>query len=170
MNHQGVFFWFLYFQFVLVDCYIFSKQLATKTRLSKTAGEHGSQSSRSSRASVISVKAEPVDMVEHLQGRLSGPIVISSSEDEPTPKTKSAKNKNFPSSLKKLDFSQLKKPAKGKDTSAVTEELVIDPPGSSQLLSVKPAPRRKGKEAVALTEEPVVDVPFSDSTVYLEDM
>lgn len=122
-----------------------SKQPATKTQLSKFAGERGSQPSR---VPVVTIKTEPIDTNEGLSKHLSSPIVISSSEDEGrTPKAKPGKGKNFPSSLTEQDF----------------------------IRTPRPAPRRKGKEAAVDAEEPVVDLPgssqpLSETTVYLEDM
>ena len=138
-----------------------SKQPA-KTKLSKVTEEHGPQTSRSSHAPVVAVKTEPVDMDEGLKS-LSSPIVISSSEDEdPTPKAKPARGKNFPSSLTKQDFSHALKKKKSSDKPAPQP-------------TPHPTSCRKGKEAD--TEEPVVDLPgstqlepLSETTVYLEDM
>jgi hypothetical protein len=130
----------------------------SKTKLSKLTEELGSRTLRSSHVPVAAVKTEPVDTDEGLK-RLSSPIVISSSEDEdPTPKAKPARGKNFPSSLTKQDFSL-----------ALKKNSLSDKPAP------RPTPRRKGKEAD--TEEPVVDLPgssrlkpLSETTVYLEDM
>ena len=93
---------------------------------------------------------------------LSSPILISSSDDEdPTPKAKPARGKNFPSSLTKQDFSRASKKKSSSDKPAPQP--------------TPPTSRRKGKEAD--TEEPIVDLPgstqlepLSETTVYLEDM
>lgn len=135
-----------------------SKPLAAKTKPSKFAGEHIPQTPRSRHDPVVAVKTEPVDADEGFHRGLFSPIVISS-EEELTPKTKSTKGNNFPSSPTKEDFSR-----------------------ASRKLSLlnRPVPRPKslgkGKEAAADTEEQDDDLPggsqqpLSESTVYLEDM
>jgi hypothetical protein len=166
---QGVFFCSNGFRLCPQSMLYLSKQAAAKTKLSKSAGERGLRTPRLSQAPAILVKTEPVDTDEGLRNhlRLSSPIVISSSEnEEPTPKARPSKGKNYPSSLKKLDFSHLSK----KNSSLV--KLAPQP-------VPQPTPRQKGKEpkTAADTEDPVVDQPgsnqlepLSETTVYLEDM
>ena len=125
-----------------------SKQPA-KTKHSKFTGEHDPRTPSLSRVPVIGVKTEPIDMDEGLKG-LSSPIVISSSENEdPTPKARPGKGKNFPSTLTKQDFSCISrknsssvKPAprptsrpvsRKKDNDAEEPATVVDLPGSIQL-------------------------------------
>lgn len=152
---------FLIILHLLIVHVVYSKQLATKSKVSMSAAYHSSQTSR---PSVVTVKPEPVNSDEDLRLSLYSPIIISSSEDEdPTPKAKPSKAKTVPSSLAKLNSSR-----------ALQDNLS---PSVNVLPRPTPRPtyRSKGKEAIADTKEPVFgqspsNQPLSETTVYLEDM